>query len=241
MSLPCLPFVPCQSTVVPDMSTLNMATRLGEAFFTKTQRALLPILFGQPDRALHLRELVRQCGTGPGAVQRELARLVAAGIVRRSVQGRQVCFAVDRECRVYRELRAMVAKTRRPHAASRRAPDVGRPASSDLPKAMRDTDLAALHSFRAALSGRLVVDRLIAFGSRARGDAEADSDLDVVVVLPSDPTYQLRQVVSECAWETGLVYGILIAPVVVSRQAWEHGPERSSLLGLAVRREGVSV
>jgi hypothetical protein len=223
------------------MSTSDTAIRLGEALFTKTQRVLLPILFERPDRALHLRELVRRCGTGPGAVQRELARLAGAGVVRRSVQGSQVCFSANRKCQVYSELRAVVRETRGALAGSGRGASAAQTAATGRPKAMLDSDLAALRAFKAALRGRLAVDQLIAFGSRVRGDADADSDLDVLVVVRADPTYEVWQIVSECAWETGLVCGVLIAPVVVSREAWEHGPERSSLLGLAVRREGVSL
>ncbi len=45
--------------------------------------------------------------------------------------------------------------------------------------------------------------------------------------------------VSECAWQAGLENGVLIVPVTYSRDEWESGPERSSLLAQAVKLEGV--
>jgi hypothetical protein len=223
------------------MGTPQATARLGQALFTKTQRVLLPILFGQPNRALHLRELVRQCGTGPGAVQRELARLVAAGIVRRESRGRQVCFAVDRECPLWPELGALVSESC-PRVPPSKAPARARGGGARARgTGLCARDVATLRLLRQRLCRSVAVDRLIAFGSRARGQAEPDSDLDVLVVLPAAPSYAIRQIVSECAWEVGLDRGLVIAPVVVSREEWDHGPEQNSLMAQAVRREGVPV
>jgi hypothetical protein len=34
---------------------------------------------------------------------------------------------------------------------------------------------------------------------------------------------------------------VVIVPVIYSREEWEKGPEQSSLLALAVQREGISL
>jgi len=98
-----------------------------------------------------------------------------------------------------------------------------------------------LRKFRELLEGRLRLHSLVAFGSRARGDAEEDSDLDVLVVVDEPETSELLVRVFDCAWECDFGSGIVIGPIVVSRERWENGPERSSLLALAVRREGIPV
>jgi len=95
--------------------------------------------------------------------------------------------------------------------------------------------------FRSLLETRLHVHQLIVFGSRARGDATEDSDLDVLVVTEESETDENRLFVSDCAWEAGLGSGIVINSVFFSRDAWENSPERSSLLALAVQREGMAV
>lgn len=106
---------------------------------------------------------------------------------------------------------------------------------------MGAADRAILEQLKLLVSERLPLHQMILFGSRARGDSESDSDFDVLVVLAGPADRSARETVSDCAWETGLEHGIVIAPVVVSRDEWEDGPERYSLLAEAIRAEGVPV
>ena len=106
---------------------------------------------------------------------------------------------------------------------------------------MRRTDKRILERFKTLLQDRLQVHKIIAFGSRARGDADPQSDLDVVVVLNDGSDAAAREYVSECAWEAGFAQGIVVVPMVYTRSEWEHGPERQSLFVQAVQAEGVLV
>ena len=106
---------------------------------------------------------------------------------------------------------------------------------------MTDWELEILRKLRSLLEQRVHLYSLIAFGSRARGDADEDSDLDVLVVTEDAESRDLRMFVYDCAFEVGLESGLLINAVYFSRDRWENGPERSSLLALAVQREGISV
>jgi len=98
-----------------------------------------------------------------------------------------------------------------------------------------------LERFKALLSDRIELDMLILFGSRARGDAEPDSDMDVLVVVHNQATDQVKDIISHCAWEAGFEYGIVVVPVVFSKQEWEEGPERFSLLSQVVCTEGIRI
>lgn len=82
-----------------------------KALFTRTQRRVLGLLFGRPDRSFYANELVRLAGVGTGAVQRELKRLTAAGIITVRRRGNQVHYQANTSCPVYRELRGLVLKT----------------------------------------------------------------------------------------------------------------------------------
>ena len=94
---------------------------------------------------------------------------------------------------------------------------------------------------KASVAKRLSLCRVILFGSRARGDAEADSDLDVLVILNEPVTREAEDYVSDCAWEAGFEHGIVVVPVTVSRHDWEEGLLSSSLLAIAIGKEGVPV
>lgn len=67
----------------------------------------------------------------------------------------------------------------------------------------------------------------ILFGSHARGDADPNSDVDVAVVLDDRPgdTLDAVMVLSEIAYDVLLETGVLIQPVPVCSEEWEH-PER---------------
>jgi UTP:GlnB (protein PII) uridylyltransferase len=80
----------------------------------------------------------------------------------------------------------------------------------------------------------------IVFGSRARGDAQPDSDLDILVLVEY-LTPAIRKSISDCAWEVGFDVDILLQTVVMTREQAEHGPEQSSLLMLAINEEGEAV
>lgn len=100
---------------------------------------------------------------------------------------------------------------------------------------------AVLRNFKALLSERLALHSVILFGSRARGDAAEDSDLDVLVVIDGPADEASRDWISDCAWDAGFEAGLVIVPIVYGRSEWETGPERHSLLARAIEREGVPV
>lgn len=98
-----------------------------------------------------------------------------------------------------------------------------------------------LDRFKLLLLKRINLYKLILFGSRARGDAELYSDMDVVVILDNTADEQDFDYVSDCAWEAGFEDGIVIVPVIFTRDKWENSPEQYSLLAQAVKDEGVQI
>jgi uncharacterized protein len=106
---------------------------------------------------------------------------------------------------------------------------------------MTTIEREVLDRFKALVSNSTRLHQMFVFGSRARGDADPDSDVDVVVILENSSSLESHNLVSACAWEAGFDQGMVIVPVVFSRDEWENGPERSSLLAQAVEREGIAV
>ena len=104
---------------------------------------------------------------------------------------------------------------------------------------MNQQDKKILNDFKEKISQRFPSSQVILFGSRARGDAGPQSDADVVVILKDTPSEEDQEFISDSAWEAGYPYGVVIVPVVFSREEWESGPERFSLLVQAVQTEGV--
>jgi len=111
-------------------------------------------LFGHPDEAFYVRQILRETGAPQGATQRELNALTDAGILKRTRHGRQVYFQVDRGSPVFGELQSLLVKT---------AGAVG---------VIRDNLAPIAERIRAAFI----------FGSAARNELQRDSDIDLLVV-----------------------------------------------------------
>lgn len=105
-------------------------------------------------------------------------------------------------------------------------------------RAITPSDQRIIRRFKALLNDRVRLYSLTLFGSRARADAEPDSDMDVLVIV-KEVGPDVERAVSECAWLASLESGVIIVPVVYSLDEWTNGPERSSLLAIAIKREGV--
>ncbi len=69
----------------------SRAVELAVGRSTVRQR-ILWLLMDESSGRLHLREIQRRAGTSPGTASRELAKLVAAGLVEREAEGNQVYF-----------------------------------------------------------------------------------------------------------------------------------------------------
>jgi len=106
---------------------------------------------------------------------------------------------------------------------------------------LSETDRAVVERFKRLMVERGVpVLETIAYGSRARGDAEPDADLDVLVIV-DHCDLRIDEMISDCAWEVGFDVEMLIQPVVMTRDEAENTPQRSSLFMIGVQRDGIKV
>ena len=91
----------------------------------------------------------------------------------------------------------------------------------------RDEKIAT--EFKNRLTDLLPVLEMHVFGSRARGDAAPDSDLDIFIKVTSCTSSQ-RQAINELAWEIGFEMDRIISPFVATPDHLEHGPLGASPL-----------
>lgn len=141
---------------MPNMGTAarQRTSGLADALFTATQQRVLGLLFGRPDRSFIQQDLIEQAGGGSGAVRRELARLVESRLVTTKIVGKQKHFQANRDAPIFHELRGIVLKT----------------------VALTDPLRMALRP----LAKR--IDLALVYGSVARGEDRAQSDIDLLVV-----------------------------------------------------------
>jgi len=110
-----------------------------------------------------------------------------------------------------------------------------------LPRMDRKTQ-AALREAKAALATHYgkKLRALLLYGSRARGTARPDSDIDLLVVLEHlDSASQTLTKINDLLCDAGLHHGVLISAHPVSWRRYQHGPMSPFLE--RVRGEGVAI
>ena len=111
-------------------------------------------MFGQPSRSFFASELIKLTGSGSGAVQRELKRLVSSGLVTVTRVGKQKHHQANPDSPVFEELCGLVLKT----------------------VAMAEPIRQALEPLANRITLALI------YGSVAKGTDNAASDIDLLVV-----------------------------------------------------------
>ena len=80
--------------------------------------------------------------------------------------------------------------------------------------------------------------RIWAFGSRVKGTATEESDLDVCVVLHT-LNRTIDHEIMDVAWQVGFEHEVVISTVTYSTEEFEHGPCSQSSLVHNILTQGV--
>jgi predicted nucleotidyltransferase len=126
---------------------------LADILSSRVKAEVFRLLFGLGERPLHLREIERQSGLAVSTVRQELQQLTSLGLVEKSVDGNRRLYNANRHHPLYPDIRNIVLKT---------------------------SGLAEI--LRAALQPETTILLAFVFGSLARGEEQADSDLDLMVI-----------------------------------------------------------
>lgn len=83
----------------------------GLVLFGKAQRNILALLFGHPDQAFYLNEIVKFARTGVSQIQLELGKMTDAGLLLREKRAHQVYYRANPDSPIFDELKGIVTKT----------------------------------------------------------------------------------------------------------------------------------
>jgi predicted nucleotidyltransferase len=122
--------------------------------FPGYRRQVLGLLYLHPEEALHGREVARRTGLPSGTITRELSRLAQAGLLKRESRGNQVLYSANRASPIFGELASILRKT----------------------SGMADVLAQALSTAGGTIAVAFV------YGSMARGEHVAGSDIDLMVI-----------------------------------------------------------
>lgn len=120
---------------------------------SKARQRLLAYYFTNPVACHHLRELADRLSIDPSNLSRELRRLENDGLFMSEVSGRQKYFRLNREYPLFREVRSIVKKT-----------------------------VGAVPLIAQSLKAIAGIEEAYLFGSFARNQQDAASDIDVLAI-----------------------------------------------------------
>ncbi len=120
---------------------------------SKSRQRLLAYYFTNPMARHHLRDLADRLSVDPSNLSKELGRLEREGLFQSEVNGRQKYFRLNREYPLFNEVRSIVAKT-----------------------------IGAVSAITESLRKIEGIEEAYLYGSFARNQQEAGSDIDVLVI-----------------------------------------------------------
>ena len=112
------------------------------------------LLLLNPEASYHVRELARLTNTAAGTLHKELSKLTAGGILQSKKVGNQVHYSANMQCPIFNELAGILRKT----------------------SGLVDVLANALSDVKNQINFAFM------FGSVARGEQNANSDVDVMLV-----------------------------------------------------------
>ena len=123
------------------------------ALHSVPRQRLLAFYFTNPTARRHLRDLAQQLAIDPSNLSRELRRLELEGLFQSETSGRQKYFQLNRKYPLFNEVRSIVAKT-----------------------------IGAKFQIAAVLKEIKRIEEAYLYGSFARNQQDAASDIDVLII-----------------------------------------------------------
>lgn len=105
---------------------------------------------------------------------------------------------------------------------------------------LTENDARVARELKKSLSEIVRLVDFKVFGSRARGDADEYSDMDVFLEVESLDK-SLKERISDIAWEVGFENEIVISTLIFTRDEIENSPLRASPIVHNIAEEGVTV
>ena len=104
---------------------------------------------------------------------------------------------------------------------------------------LQKNDISAIEELKNNISHKYALDGITLFGSKARGDDEPDSDIDLLVLLNQVVTTKVEEDIFDMAYDQELAYSVVIGVIVFEKSIWD-GIGRAMPLRWNIDREGIA-
>lgn len=104
---------------------------------------------------------------------------------------------------------------------------------------LTEQESTAITELKRQLVTTFRVDSIILFGSKARGDHRKDSDVDVLVIVEEEETFENRMKLYDHVFDINYQYGTEISCKLRNREKWIRGEGDYPLFIRDVIEEGI--
>ena len=106
---------------------------------------------------------------------------------------------------------------------------------------LTENEIHALEEIKRRVRSCFPVHEFILFGSKARGDAEPDSDIDLLIITEHTLDWRETDRVIGETYEVNLTHGTLFTAQPVARSDWDNGLWSGIALKQNIEEDGIAV
>lgn len=110
-----------------------------------------------------------------------------------------------------------------------------------MPIQISEIEREAIETLYHKIKDTFDVKKMVLFGSRARGDADPYSDIDILILTNKAKTPSDRYKLSDISAEINVDYGVAISCFYFNQSDWKYGELINPLLRENVEKEGVYI
>jgi predicted nucleotidyltransferase len=105
---------------------------------------------------------------------------------------------------------------------------------------LKENEKNAVETLKRRLKERFEVRDMRLFGSKVRGQAGPDSDVDIMIELPKRSP-EIESEIDDITFEVNLRNDSFITTIVFGQDELQEGPLRESPIYKSIRKEGIPV
>jgi len=106
---------------------------------------------------------------------------------------------------------------------------------------LKENEAAAIREATRILKERFPVKELILFGSKARGDSDRESDIDLLLLTEKPLHWKERHAIVDALFEVEMKHDVVISIIVNTLYDWNEGICTALPIYEEISREGVAM
>ncbi len=104
---------------------------------------------------------------------------------------------------------------------------------------LAERDLRAVNAAVEMLRGRFPVEKVIVYGSKARGDSNEDSDIDLLLITSRSIQWRERKAIIDALFDIEMTHDAIISILIVTVEEWSEGIFTAFPIYQEIMRDGV--